>query len=179
LIFFKEFFFQIVFKAFDRDNDGQVNMLEWVIGLNTYLRGTLDEKIACKFLNKQILHLTSFLYFPVAFNCYSLKGEKHITREEIFQLLKSSVLKVRNNGFVSKYRIYFSFFFLQQAGDEDPDESIKELVEITLKKMDKDHDNRLGDNDFSQSVREDPLLLSCFGQVFANSRVSIPSNSNH
>ncbi|CAF4215451.1 unnamed protein product, partial [Rotaria magnacalcarata] len=76
--------------------------------------------------------------------------EKHITREEIFQLLKSSVLK--------------------QAGDEDPDESIKELVEITLKKMDKDHDNRLGDNDFSQSVREDPLLLSCFGQVFANAR---------
>jgi len=70
--------------------------------------------------------------------------------KKIFQLLKSSVLK--------------------QAGDEDPDESIKELVEITLKKMDKDHDNRLGDNDFSQSVREDPLLLSCFGQVFANAR---------
>lgn len=38
--------------------------------------------------------------------------------------------------------------------------------------MDKDHDNRLGDNDFSASVREDPLLLSCFGQVFANARVS-------
>ncbi|CAF1082749.1 unnamed protein product [Adineta steineri] len=35
-----------VFKAFDRDNDGQVSMLEWVVGLNTYLRGTLDEKIA-------------------------------------------------------------------------------------------------------------------------------------
>jgi hypothetical protein len=46
-------------------------------------------------------------------------------------------------------------------------------VEITLKKMDKDHDNRLGDNDFSASVREDPLLLSCFGQVFANARVRI------
>ena len=38
----------LVFKAFDRDNDGQVNMLEWVVGLNTYLRGTLDEKIACE-----------------------------------------------------------------------------------------------------------------------------------
>lgn len=63
--------------------------------------------------------------------------------------------------------------FLQQSGDEDLDESIKELVEITLKKMDKDHDNRLGDNDFSASVREDPVLLSCFGQVFPNSRVDI------
>ncbi len=49
-------------------------------------------------------------------------------------------------------------------------------MEITLKKMDKDHDNRLGDNDFSQSVREDPLLLSCFGQVFPNARVSIQYN---
>ena len=73
---------------------------------------------------------------------------------------------------------YFRCYF-QQAGDEDPDESIKELVEITLKKMDKDHDNRLGDNDFSQSVREDPLLLSCFGQVFANSRVRISSTHNY
>lgn len=66
----------------------------------------------------------------------------------------------------------FSSIRFQQAGDEDPDESIKELVEITLKKMDKDHDNRLADTDFSASVREDPLLLSCFGQVFANARVS-------
>ncbi len=72
------------------------------------------------------------------------------------------------------YKVWnISIFLSQQAGDEDLDESIKELVEITLKKMDKDHDNRLGDNDFSQSVREDPLLLSCFGQVFANARVSI------
>ena len=45
-------FCQLVFKAFDRDNDGQVSMLEWVVGLNTYLRGTLDEKIACKLSNK-------------------------------------------------------------------------------------------------------------------------------
>ncbi|CAF5229984.1 unnamed protein product, partial [Rotaria magnacalcarata] len=42
-----------VFKAFDRDNDGQVSMLEWVVGLNTYLRGTLDEKIACELSNKR------------------------------------------------------------------------------------------------------------------------------
>jgi len=45
--------------------------------------------------------------------------------------------------------------------------------------MDKDHDNRLGDNDFSVSVREDPVLLSCFGQVFANSRVSLTYKNNN
>ena len=43
--------------------------------------------------------------FSVAFNCYSLKGEKHITREEIFQLLKSSVLKVcERKYFQRKYQ---------------------------------------------------------------------------
>ena len=83
---------KIVFKAFDRDNDGQVSMLEWVIGMNTYLRGTLDEKIACKLLF--FSNQRDYCLFSVAFNCYSLKGEKHISREEIFQLLKSSVLKV-------------------------------------------------------------------------------------
>ncbi len=39
--------------------------------------------------------------------------------------------------------------------------------------MDKDRDSRLGSNDFAESVREDPLLLSCFGQIFPSSRVSI------
>jgi hypothetical protein len=69
-------------------------MLEWVVGLNTYLRGTLDEKIACMLFIKRNEYILFCLTFLVAFNCYSLKGEKHITREEIFQLLKSSVLKV-------------------------------------------------------------------------------------
>ncbi len=47
---FNYIFFSSVFKTFDRDNDGQVNMLEWVVGLNTYLRGTLNAKIVCKSL---------------------------------------------------------------------------------------------------------------------------------
>lgn len=57
--------------------------------------------------------------------------------------------------------------------EENPIESIKELVEITLKKMDKDRDNRLSDDDFAASVHDDPLLLCCFGQIFPNSTVSL------
>ena len=85
-----------VLKAFDRDSDGQVSMLEWVVGLNTYLRGTLDEKITCKSLIRCWISWIGrlFFFFLVAFNCYSLKGEKHITREDILTLLRSSVLKV-------------------------------------------------------------------------------------
>jgi hypothetical protein len=52
------------------------------------------KKLSVRFESKNKKFFILFCSFLVAFNCYSLKGEKHITREEIFQLLKSSVLKV-------------------------------------------------------------------------------------
>ena len=49
------------------------------------------------------------------FRVYDLNGDGYISREEMFQLLKHCLIK--------------------QPAEEDPDEGIKELVEITLKKM--------------------------------------------
>ena len=49
------------------------------------------------------------------FRVYDLNGDGYISREEMFQLLKHCLVK--------------------QPAEEDPDEGIKELVEITLKKM--------------------------------------------
>ena len=46
---------------------------------------------------------------------YDLNGDGFISREEMFQLLKNCLVK--------------------QPAEEDPDEGVKELVEITLKKM--------------------------------------------
>ena len=60
---------------------------------------------------------------------------------------------------------------LKQPSEEDPDEGIKDLVEIALKKMDKDHDSRLSFSDFFQSVQADPLLLECFGQCLPDQKV--------
>ena len=51
------------------------------------------------------------------FRVYDLNGDGYISREEMFQLLKHCLIK--------------------QPAEEDPDEGIKELVEITLKKMDR------------------------------------------
>ena len=42
--------FVIVFRAFDKDSDSYVNLHEWVEGLSIFIRGTLEEKIDCKFL---------------------------------------------------------------------------------------------------------------------------------
>ncbi|KAJ7396783.1 EF-hand calcium-binding domain-containing protein 1 [Pitangus sulphuratus] len=88
---------QGVFSTFDRDNNGCITVVEWVEGLAILLRGTLEEKI------------------KYCFAVYDLNGDGYISREEMFQMLKDTVIK--------------------QPTDEDPDEAIKDLVEIVLKKM--------------------------------------------
>ncbi|NXU05648.1 EFCB1 protein, partial [Buphagus erythrorhynchus] len=126
-----------VFSIFDRDNDGCITVVEWVEGLGVLLRGTLEEKM--KF----------------CFTIYDLNGDGYISREEMFQMLKNSLLI--------------------QPADEEPDEGVKDLVEIALKKMastylfvpfllqDYDHDGKLSFTDFEKAVRDENLLLEAFG----------------
>ncbi|NWU70408.1 EFCB1 protein, partial [Pterocles burchelli] len=124
-----------VFHIFDRDNNGCISVVEWVEGLSVFLRGTLEEKM------------------KYCFEVYDLNGDGYISREEMFQMLRNSLLK--------------------QPSEEDPDEGIKDLVDIALKKMasiyslgylsDYDHDGKVSFMDFEQVVRDENLLLEAFG----------------
>lgn len=114
-----------VFRAFDQDSDNYLTHEEWVLGLSTFLKGAQDDKIKYCFI------------------VYDLNGDGWISREEMFQLLKTSILK--------------------HSSEEDQDENIKELVELILKKMDHDHDSRLSMSDFKQAVEAEILLLEAFG----------------
>jgi len=124
--FTDDYIMDSVFRAFDTDSDSCISMEEWVKGLSVFLRGDLEEQ--AKF----------------CFTVYDLNSDGYISREEIFHLLKSSLIK-------------------NMGGDDDPDEGIKDLVEIALKKMDLDNDHRLSFKDFMSSVEEDKLLLECLG----------------
>ncbi|KAM5157593.1 calaxin [Mantella aurantiaca] len=121
-----------VFRAFDKDNDSYISVTEWIEGLSVFLRGTLEEKI------------------KYCFEVYDLNSDGYISREEMFHMLKNSLLK--------------------QPTEEDPDEGIKDLVEITLKKMDHDHDSKLSYADFERAVREENLLLEAFGPCLPDSK---------
>uniref|UniRef100_UPI00398E5914 calaxin n=1 Tax=Pristiophorus japonicus TaxID=55135 RepID=UPI00398E5914 len=121
-----------VFRAFDKDNDSYVSMREWIEGLSIFLRGTLDEKI--KF----------------CFEVFDLNGDGFISREEMFHMLKSSLIK--------------------QPTEEDPDEGVKDLVEIALKKMDYDHDNKVSYTDFEKAVKDENLLLEAFGPCLPDTK---------
>ena len=119
------FFMERVFKAFDQDNDGFIDEVEWVKGLSIFLRGAIDEKI------------------NYCFYVYDLNNDFYISREEMFHMLKSSMIK--------------------QPTEEDPEEGIKDLIELMLKKMDLDRDGKLSQKDFCNSVQDEPLLLEAFG----------------
>uniref|UniRef100_A0A670ZLG4 Calaxin n=1 Tax=Pseudonaja textilis TaxID=8673 RepID=A0A670ZLG4_PSETE len=127
------FIFRSVFRAFDKDNDSCVSVTEWVEGLSIFLRGTLEEKM------------------KYCFEVYDLNGDGYISREEMFHMLKNSLLK--------------------QPSEEDPDEGIKDLVEITLKKMDYDHDGKVSFVDFERAVRDENLLLEAFGPCLPDVKV--------
>ncbi|NXL88571.1 EFCB1 protein, partial [Alectura lathami] len=116
-----------VFRTFDKSNDNCISVVEWVEGLSVFLRGTLEERI------------------KYCFEVYDLNGDGYISREEMFQMLKNSLL--------------------QQPSEEDPDEGIKDLVDVALKKMasDYDHDGKLSFADFEEAVRNENLLLEAFG----------------
>ncbi|NXY88449.1 EFCB1 protein, partial [Alcedo cyanopectus] len=114
-----------VFRIFDRDNDNCISVVEWVEGLAVFLRGTLQERI------------------KYCFEIYDLNGDGYISKEEVFQMLKNSLLK--------------------QPSEEDPDEGVKDLVDIAMKKMDYDHDGKLSLMDFEKAVRDENLLLEAFG----------------
>ncbi|XP_031560856.1 EF-hand calcium-binding domain-containing protein 1-like [Actinia tenebrosa] len=115
-----------VYRAFDKDTDSFIKMEDWIVGLSVFLRGTLEEK-------------TKF-----CFEVYDLNGDNYISKEEIMQLLKNTIIK--------------------QPTEEDPDEGIRELGEIIIKTMDGDHDGKLSYSDFKTAVEGDHLLLEAFGQ---------------
>lgn len=53
---------------------------------------------------------------------------------------------------------------IKQPGEEDPDEGVRDLSELALKKLDVDHDGKISFRDYEMAVKEEPLLLEAFGQ---------------
>ncbi|XP_061678255.1 calaxin-like isoform X1 [Syngnathoides biaculeatus] len=81
------------------------------------------------------------------FHVYDLTGDEYISREEM-------LLMVRN--------------CLRLHGEEDPYDGIKDLVEITLKRMDHDNDDKLSFDDYEKSVKELDIVLEAFGTCLPN-----------
>ncbi|XP_069111453.1 calaxin-like [Argopecten irradians] len=78
-----------------------------------------------------------------AFSVYDQNSDGFISREEMFQFLKNCLVN--------------------QQTEEDPDEGVKDLIEIVIKKGDYDHDSKISLKDYEKTVGEDYLLLEMLG----------------
>ncbi|RKO92432.1 hypothetical protein BDK51DRAFT_14718, partial [Blyttiomyces helicus] len=113
-----------VFRCFDLDADNYISYDEFMKGMSVFLRGRTDERI--KF----------------CFRVYDLNGDKYISKEEMYTMLKNSLVK----------------------GAEEDEDGVKDLVDLVLKKLDDDRDGRVSDTDWSKAIGEEPLLMEAFGQ---------------
>lgn len=127
-----------------------------------------------------ILGLSIFLRGTLAertefcFRIYDINRDGFISKDEILTLLRNSMI--------------------QQPNEDDPDESVKDLMEFIIRKMDVDMDGKvmtfilylkyLNDNtnillqisfnDFAQTAEVEPAMVEAFGQCLP-SRYSVIS----
>ncbi|EAT46551.1 AAEL002275-PA [Aedes aegypti] len=78
------------------------------------------------------------------FRAYDIGGEELLRREHMMILLRSCFIKHQ---------------------EEEVEESVKDMVEILIRRMDVDRDGAISLDDFRQSVHKSPELLECFGQA--------------
>uniref|UniRef100_T1JEQ1 EF-hand domain-containing protein n=1 Tax=Strigamia maritima TaxID=126957 RepID=T1JEQ1_STRMM len=77
------------------------------------------------------------------FAVFNLTTDTSFGRDEMFQLLRTAITRFNT--------------------DEDPDEGVRDLIELVLRKMDHDQDGRINFEDFEMSVKKDHLYLEIFG----------------
>ena len=80
-----------------------------------------------------------------------MNEDGYISKEEIMNMMKDS-------------------FILNCEEREEEGDGVRDLVEMTLKKMDHDKDGRISLSDFQISVSREPLLLEAFGNCLPSSR---------
>ena len=88
----------------------------------------------------------------VCFRVYDLNGDRYISKEEMFQMLKNCLVK--------------------EAVEEDED-GVKDLVDLVLKKLDEDRDGRVSEADWAGAIAKEALLMEAFGQCLPPKKVEI------
>jgi Ca2+-binding EF-hand superfamily protein len=86
--------------------------------------------------------LTSFCY-----DVYDVNGDRSLAREELFMCLDGSVRPGRK--------------ILEK---EEVSDAVKDLVEMTMKKLDVNGDGQITYDDFQEAIQKDPLLIQVCGK---------------
>ncbi|CAH1968704.1 unnamed protein product [Acanthoscelides obtectus] len=90
---------------------------------------------------KHSLHQTATM---AEYLVYDTMGDGMLGREAMFYLLRNSLVSI--------------------SGEDDAEESVKDMIEVITKKLDIDRDGKISFQDYKQSVQKQPMLLEVFGQ---------------
>ncbi|KNC47035.1 calcineurin B [Thecamonas trahens ATCC 50062] len=114
-----------IFQAFDEDANGTISFREFVLGLSVFSpRSTIEEKL------------------DLSFRIYDIDGDGHIDKEELFQILKASLLE--------NYMMDLS------------DDQMRELVDNTFAETDVNGDGLISFEEYRDMVISHPEILSKF-----------------
>ncbi|XP_043597277.1 EF-hand calcium-binding domain-containing protein 1-like [Bombus pyrosoma] len=82
-----------------------------------------------------------------AYRVYDNMRTHKLKKEHIFPMMRGCLIKLQN--------------------DENPEEAVKDLIDLLIKKLDVDRDGAVSEEDFKTAVKErNQLLLECMGPVF-------------
>ena len=80
-----------MFRVFDEDSDSFLDQKEWVKGMSIFLRGNLEEKTKCECTYDLA---QSYCGLLDCFRIYDLNDDGYLQRDELFYILKNSMIKV-------------------------------------------------------------------------------------
>ena len=152
-----------IFQAFDEDANGTISFREFVLGLSVFLpRSTIEEKLdrmlqadearrgearwgrqgrgggrGSTYRREYVLERCA-----VSFRIYDIDGDGHIDKEELFQILKASLLE--------NYMMDLS------------DDQMRELVDNTFAETDVNGDGLISFEEYRDMVISHPEILSKF-----------------
>ncbi|XP_051171904.1 calaxin-like [Leptopilina boulardi] len=81
-----------------------------------------------------------------AYKVYDLMKTDSLKKEQIFPMMRGCLIMPKP--------------------DEDPDEMVKDLLDLMLKKLDFDRNGRVSQLEFTQIVKKNELFLECMGPIF-------------
>ncbi|EFN78274.1 EF-hand calcium-binding domain-containing protein 1 [Harpegnathos saltator] len=98
---------------------------------------------------------------------------RHLFIDRLFSALdKKNILQIydfMHTNKLKKEHIFPSMrgCLIKLQTDEDSDESMKDLIDLLMKKIDVDRDGGITEEEFHTTVKDrNPLLLECIGPVF-------------
>lgn len=136
----RKYFRRLMFRMLDFSNDLLIDRIFSAFDRNNKLHITMESWILGMsiFLRGDLEERIKF-----CFSVYDMMGDGYIKKELMFQALKNSIRGTPQ--------------------DEDPEETVKEMIEMLLKKMDHDKDGKISFDDYEQSVWNNNTLLEFLG----------------